>query len=455
MKQIMMVGAGSVGGFFGAHLAKNNPNVSFLLRPSTVEAVKRNGLTIKSAKGNFTVHPPAASDPRQLATPDLIILAVKAYDLDEVMTQLEPVLTERTVILTLQNGIDTEDRIISRLHRDCVVGGVAFIYSKIVEPGVIEHYKRGGVAIGELMGHKSERVSQITDIFKQAGISCQLSEDIRKSKWEKMCWNCVFNPLTVVIDDKVAKALDHPEMAGVIRQIVGEVAAVSAAVKVPLAPDMAEKVVKWTQELRDIHTSMYDDWKGKRPTEIDYLNGYIVRVGRELGIPTPVNEALTAMVKTITEKELSGPGIVRIDGAVVQPVSLTRTALGQLPQEHRVDDISEVMPSMRGRAIRVKGLLEIPALAVDADHVTFHSVDGKYAATLTLQQARDFGLLLYELDGQPLSDGKGGPYRLVTPGLGDLCANVKAVGRIEVRAGSGKDTRPTVRPPECAVDGQG
>lgn len=453
MKQIMVVGAGSVGGFFGAHLAKTNPNVSFLLRPRTLEAVKRNGLTIKSAKGHFTVHPPAASDPRQLATPDLIILAVKAYDLDEVMTQLEPVLTDGTVILTLQNGIDTEDRIIARLHRDCVVGGVAFIYSKIVEPGVIEHYKRGGVAIGELMGHTSERVSRIAEIFKQAGISCQLSDDIRKSKWEKMCWNCVFNPLTVVIDDKVAKALDHPEMAGVIRQIVGEVAAVSAAVKVPLAPDMAEKVVKWTQELRDIHTSMYDDWKAKRPTEIDYLNGYIVRVGRALGIPTPVNEALTAMVKTITERELSGPGIVRIDGAVVQPVSLTRTALGQLPADHRVDDVSEVMPSMRGRAIRVKGLLEIPALAVDADHVTFHSVDGQYAATLTLQQARDFGLLLYELDGQPLPDGKGGPYRLVTPGLGDLCANVKAVGRIEVRSGSGKDTRPSVRPPECAVDG--
>lgn len=454
MKQIMVVGAGSVGGFFGAHLAKNNPNVSFLLRPRTLEAVKRNGLTIKSAKGNFTVHPQAASDPRQLATPDLIVLAVKAYDLDEVMTQLEPVLTDRMVILTLQNGIDTEDRIISRVQRDCVVGGVAFIYSKIVEPGVIEHYKRGGVAIGELMGHKSERVSQIAEMFKQAGISCQLSEDIRKSKWEKMCWNCVFNPLTVLIDDKVAKALDHPEMAGVIRQIVGEVAAVSAAVKVPLALDIAEKVVKWTQELRDIHTSMYDDWKAKRPTEIDYLNGYIVRVGRELGIPTPVNEALTAMVKTITEKELSGPGVVRIDGDVVQPVSLTRTALEQLPQEQRVDDISALMPSMRGRAIRVKGLLEIPALAVDADHVTFHSVDGKYAATLTLDQARDFGLLLYELDGQPLPDGKGGPYRLVTPGLGDLCANVKAVGRIEVRAGSGKDTRPSVRPPECAIDGQ-
>ncbi len=453
MKQIMMVGAGSVGGFFGAHLAKQDPNVSLLLRPGTLAAVQRRGLTIKSAKGNFTVHPPAASDPRQLARPDLIILGVKAYDLDEVMAQLEPVLTDRTVLLTLQNGIDTEDRIIARLHRDCVVGGVAFIYSKIVEPGVIEHYKRGGVAIGELMGHKSERLLQIAEIFKQAGIPCQISEDIRKSKWEKMCWNCVFNPVTVLIDDKVAKALDHPEMAGVIRQIVGEVAALSAALKVPLAPDMAEKVVKWTQELRDIHTSMYDDWKAKRPTEIDYLNGYIVRLGRELGIPTPVNEALTAMVKAVTEREPSGPGVIRIDGAVVQPVSLTRAALSQLPQEHHVPDVSQVMPAMRGRAIRVKGLLEVPALAVDADHVTFHSVDGQYAATLTLQEAQSFGLLLYELDGQPLPDGKGGPYRLVAPGLGDLCANVKGVGRIELRVGRGKDTRPSVRPPECTPGG--
>ena len=162
-----------------------------------------------------------------------------------------------------------------------------------------------------------------------------------------------------------------------------------------------------------------------------------------------MNEALTAMVKTVTEKPPSGPGVVRIDGAVVQAVSLDRAAIPQLPNEHQVEDVSQLMPSMRGRAIRVKGLLDIPALAVDADHVTFHSVDGKYAATLTLQQARDFGLLLYELDGEPLPDGKGGPYRLITPGLGDLCANVKGVGRIEVRRGAGKDTRPSVRPPEC------
>lgn len=444
MRHVMIVGAGSVGGFFGAHLAKVNPNVSFLLRPRTLAAVKARGLTIRSARGTFTIHPPAANDPRELPVPDLIVLSVKAYDLDEVMAQLEPVITEKTVLLTLQNGVDTEDRLIARLKRDCVVGGVAFIYSKIAEPGVIEHYKKGAVAIGELMGHESERLLQIRDLFTAAGIPCQLSKDVRRSKWEKMCWNCVFNPLTVLINDRVAKALDHPELLRVIHQIVQEVMAVSASVKVPLAPDMADRVVTWTQELRDIHTSMYDDWKAGRPTEIDYLNGYVVQQGRALGIPTPVNEALTAMIKVMTTKDRRGPGVLVIDGAVVQPVTLDREAIQQLPQDHQVTDVGTVMSGLKGRAIKVSGLLDVPALGIEADHVTFHSLDGKYAATLTLPQAREHGLLIYDLDGESLPDAKGGPFRLITPGLGDLCANVKGVARIEVRVGTGKDTRPSL-----------
>ncbi|MES4785564.1 MAG: 2-dehydropantoate 2-reductase, partial [Nitrospiraceae bacterium] len=112
-----------------------------------------------------------------------------------------------------------------------------------------------------------------------------------------MCWNCVFNPPTVLIDDRISKALDHPEMLLTIHQIVDEVESVAAALNVCLPRGMAEKVVRWSQEIRDIHTSMYDDWKGGRPTEIDSLNGYIVRQGRQFGVPTPVNEALTAMVK--------------------------------------------------------------------------------------------------------------------------------------------------------------
>ena len=450
MNNILVVGAGSVGGFFGAHVAKHNPKVSFLLRPKTLAAVQQHGLTIRSAGGSFTVRPSASSDARDLPVPDLIILGVKAYNLDEVMDQIAPVLTDQTVILTLQNGIDTEDRLRTRFQRDCIVGGVAYIYSKIAEPGVIDHYKKGAVAIGELMGQESARLVAIKEIFAAAGISCHLSKDIRRSKWEKMCWNCVFNPVTVLIDDHVAKALDHPEMMGVIRQIVGEVAAVAAAMNVPLPLDMPDRVVKATQEIRDIHTSMYDDWKAGRPTEIEYLNGFIVKKGRELGIPTPVNEALTAMIKTITEKQLTGPGRVRIEGAVVQPVSFDRAAILALPEEHHLD-VSTVMPSMKGRGIRLKGLLDIPAMEIKADHVAFHASDGSYSACLTLEQAKDYGILIYELDGAALPDAKGGPFRLVTPGLGDLCANVKGVGRIEVTVGQGRDTRQTTCPPENQV----
>src|SRR6185436_7903316 len=150
-----------------------------------------------------------------------------------------------------------------------------------------------------------------------------------------------------LVDDKVSKALDHPEMMRVIHQIVGEITAVSAALKVPLPADMPERVVKWTQEIRDIHTSMYDDWKAGRQTEIRNLNGYITDQGRALGIPTPVNEALTAMIKTLTEKPRSGPHIVAIDGAVVQAVSLARAAMQHLPSAHQIDDVSSTMPSMR------------------------------------------------------------------------------------------------------------
>ena len=225
------------------------------------------------------------------------------------------------------------------------------------------------------MGYESARLLAIRIYSPRPDIPCQLSKDIRRSKWEKMCWNCVFNPMTVLIDDHVAKALDHPEMMGVIRQIVGEVAAVSAAMKVPLPLDMPERVVKATQEIRDIHTSMYDDWKAGRRTEIDYLNGFIVRKGRELGIPTPVNEALTAMIKTITEKEQIGPAESGSKALSCNRSHLIVAAIAALPEEHQID-ISTVMPGMKGRGIRVEGLLDIPALAIEADHVVFHASDG-------------------------------------------------------------------------------
>ncbi len=131
-----------------------------------------------------------------------------------------------------------------------------------------------------------------------------------------------------------------------------------------------------------------------------------------------------------------------IDGAVSECVSCDLDSVREVPSELQVPDVSVVMPNMKGRGVRVSGLLDLASIQPDSDHVTFHSLDGQFAATLTLAQAREYGILIYEVDGLSLPPEKGGPFRLVTPGLGDLCANVKQVARIEVTKGSGKDTRP-------------
>lgn len=423
----------------------------FLLRPRTQAAVAEKGLSIRSAIGeSFTVHPPSSSDPKALPQPDLIILGVKAYDLTEVMDQIESILQPETTILTLQNGVTIEDTLKARFGRERIVGGVAFIYSKIVEPGVIDHYKKGMVTIGELMGLDTPRLTEIAALFKEAGIPCFLSKDIRRAKWEKMCWNCVFNPLTVLVNDHVARALDHPELQPVIATLVREVSAVAmAAHRISLDEDMPEKVVKWSQELRDIHTSMFDDWTAGRPTEIDQLNGYIVKKGKEFGIPTPMNEMATALIKAITEAGSAAEAAIKVEGEVVQPLSFTRAALEALPYQHQVADLKKAVTGVQGIGVKFQAILDVVTLKVGTDHVTVYSQDGKFSACLTIQQAQEFGIIVYGTPDGPFPVERGGPFRLVTPGLGDLCANVKQVGRIVFSKGPGSDTRP---PQACAED---
>ncbi len=304
---LMMVGAGAVGGFYGARLVKAGVPCSFLLRPQTLAAIKQKGLSVHSVDQSFTVHPTTSGDPRDLPAPDLIILSVKRYDLDEVIAQLQPILGPQTTLLTLQNGVDTEARICELAPGIPVISGVAYIYSRVADPGVIEHYQKGAVAIGSFRPSAPAQPTPSIDLqavkalFEGAGIPCQVSTDIMRTKWEKMCWNVVFNPLTVLINDRVSKALSHPEMRAMIRLIVEEAASVARAEGVELDPDIADKVIQWSQEIREIHTSMFDDWKAGRRTEIDYLNGYLVRRGLALRIRTPVNEVVCALIKTITE----------------------------------------------------------------------------------------------------------------------------------------------------------
>ncbi len=235
-------------------------------------------------------------------------------------------------------------------------------------------------------------------------------------------------------------------MATLVRQVA---AVAMAAHRVPLADDMPEKVVKWSQELRDIHTSMYDDWQAGRPTEIDELNGYIVQRGQEFGVPTPMNEMLTALIKGMTMHESSEESAVVVEGDIQQSLRFSRIHLSQLALEHQISEVGRVMPNMQGTGVKIKAILDVATLHAGVDHVTFYSQDAQYSACITLEQAKEYGILIYEQSGAAFPDERGGPFRLVTPGLGDLCANVKQVGRIVFSKGLAED----MRPPEACAEG--
>lgn len=302
IRDVLVVGAGAVGGYFGAHLAHRQLPVAFLLRGHTLAAVQQRGLTIRETDKAFTVFPACGADALSLPRPDLIVLATKANDLDAALDAVAPVVASHTIILTVQNGIDTEARVAARLGGDRVVGGVAYISSRVAAPGVIDVARRGSLAIGEVSGGVSERVSAIADLFGQAGVLCHEAEHLARTKWEKMCWNCVGNPLSVLLDTDIGGVM-HTSQRPLIDLIVGEVAAVAAASGVQLRPDIAEQVVRRSEGLDGLRTSMYEDWRAGRPTEISHLNGFIVRQGQALGVATPINELVSRSISTLTASQ--------------------------------------------------------------------------------------------------------------------------------------------------------
>jgi len=299
---ILMVGVGGVGGYYGAVLMKAGANVSFLVTPRTLPILKNKGLTVKSKDEVWNFKPPVSTDPKDLVPCDLIIIAVKRYDTEKVLDTIQPVVTRNTIILTIQNGIDGEEEILNRFPDANVLGGVAFLASKIEEPGVINHVGAGSLGIGELDGSESERVRTLVNLFKNAGIPTKLSKNILKTKWEKLCWNAVFNPVSVILNGPLDHILDSKDALDVAFGIFEEIRAVAEKKGIVIDAGLMDEQINVTQKLRGYHTSMYEDFLKGKQTEIDYFNGYVCREGAKHDVPTPVNCMVTSFVKAIISR---------------------------------------------------------------------------------------------------------------------------------------------------------
>ena len=297
---ILIVGAGAVGGYYGACLARAGLHVSYLVTPRSLPIIQKKGLIVKSKGEVWTIHPKVSTSPEELTPCDLIIIAVKRYDTESVLNSLQPVIKEDSVILPLQNGVDSEEDILKRFPHALVLGGIAFIGAKVEEPGVILHQGAGSLSIGELDGSESERLQTVVKMFKDAGVPAKPSRDIYKAKWQKLCWNAVFNPLTVILNGPIDYILDSKDALEIAHGLFNEIRSVAERKGIMLSADLMDEHIAVTQKLRGFHTSMYEDFVRGKSTEIDYFNGYVCREGVRLGVPVPVNCTITSLVKAIS-----------------------------------------------------------------------------------------------------------------------------------------------------------
>lgn len=300
--KILIVGTGAVGGYFGGLLARSGEDVTFLARGEHLKAIQEKGLYIKSINGDFNVKIKAVEKPSDNDKYDLIIIAVKSYDLSNACNNIKGTVKNDTVLMSLLNGVDSEEIIGSIFGIERVIGSVAFIGSQILEAGVISHTASGMITIGELDGSKSKRCEEILNIFESAKIPIKLSENIQKDIWAKMVWNTGFNAITALTGSLVADVLSIPESRKIVEMAMKETVDAADKKGIRLSDDLVEKTISKTLKAGEIKTSMLQDRENGKAMEIDSINGAIVRLGHEMNISVPVNETLYGVIKIINKR---------------------------------------------------------------------------------------------------------------------------------------------------------
>jgi 2-dehydropantoate 2-reductase len=298
--KIAVMATGGVGGYFGARLAAAGEDVTFLARGKHLDAIRSAGLKVESANGDLLIKPAKATDdPASVGPVDMVIFAVKLWDVETSGAACKPLIGPKTAIVSFLNGVDSEDRLISILGRDHVMGGVAAISSTIAGPGVIKHTgTMATLAFGELDGSASPRGEALLAACQKAGISAKLSREIVRDIWTKFVLLASFSGMTSLTRTSIGPIRDDPEVYGMLRAAVFEVVDVARAKNIGLPPDQGDAVLamvgKFPYEMR---ASMAVDLSRGNRLELPWLSGAVARLGKELGVATPVHAFIASALK--------------------------------------------------------------------------------------------------------------------------------------------------------------
>ena len=298
--RIAVIGAGGVGGAFGAALANAGADVTFVARGAHLAAMRTTGLRVEGPRGDVHLSPTQATDdPGSIGVVDLVLFCVKLWDVESAGAAIRPLVGPQTAVIPLQNGIDASERLAPILGNDAVMGGVAQISATIAEPGLIRQtgtFMR--LVFGELDGRITQRGQAFLALCERAGFDATLSDKIETELWMKFILLASNAAITAATRQPVGKLRDDPDISPYFAAAYQEVADVARARGVRLPDDAVEKITAGTRNMPPaMMASMAVDLIRGNRIELPWLSGKVVQLGRELGVPTPVHGLLHAMLK--------------------------------------------------------------------------------------------------------------------------------------------------------------
>ncbi len=299
--RIAIVGAGAVGGYYGARLAQAGHEVTLIARGANLEAIRLRGMRVRSASGEFAVPVRAESDPSLVGPVDLVLFAVKTYSNPQALPLVLPLVGPSTVVLPLQNGVDTADQLAAVVAPGRVLAGTTYIGATLVEPGVVDYIGTvRKIVFGEAFGDRvvTDRVSRLRETLAAADIQAEAAADSRIAIWEKFIFLAPIAALTAAARLPIGPAWAQPAFRDAFDAAMAEIEALARHAAVPVAADIrAQKLRYLDTSPPGMRSSMMVDITSGRPLEIEALVGNVVRRGRAAGIPTPVMAALYGVLK--------------------------------------------------------------------------------------------------------------------------------------------------------------
>lgn len=290
--QVAVLGAGAVGCFYGGMLARAGHRLTLIGRPAHVQAVEAHGLRMQTLLFDEQIPLAASTEPSAVAGADLVLFAVKSPDTEAAGAQLRAHLKPGALLLCLQNGVDNAERLRSVLPGVSIAAAVVYVATEMAGPGHLRHHGRG-----ELVIAPAERSAAVARAFNAAGVPTEISDNVRGALWAKLILNCAYNALSALSRLPYGELVQRPGVQAVMRDVVAECRAVANADGVTLPADVEGAVRRIAETMPTQFSSTAQDLLRGKPSEIDFLNGHVVRRGEALGVPTPANRVLWTLVK--------------------------------------------------------------------------------------------------------------------------------------------------------------